>query len=73
MCTKIKSVSLNCELTLESNSLSPLQTISTANVDVVCDNSLCRHSGDNHGSAYHTGNGWCYWCKYCNPSNKNAY
>ena len=40
--------------------------------NVVAIDSRCNHSG-RCGSSNHKGNGYCHWCKICNPSNPRAY
>jgi hypothetical protein len=40
--------------------------------DLVAMDSRCNHTGD-CGSSNHQGNGYCHWCKICNPSNPRAY
>ena len=40
--------------------------------DVVAMDSRCNHTG-RCGSSNHQGNGYCHWCKICNPSNPKAY
>ena len=40
--------------------------------DVVAMDSRCNHTGK-CGSRNHQGNGYCHWCKTCNPSNPRAY
>ncbi len=40
--------------------------------DVAAMDSRCNHTG-RCGSSNHQGNGYCHWCKICNPSNPRAY
>lgn len=40
--------------------------------EIIAMDSRCNHTG-RCGSSNHQGNGYCHWCKICNPSNPRAY
>lgn len=68
--------SVETKKVIESNNLIDLPLISINLVDeqkdIVSKHPSCDHTGG-CGSRYHQGNGWCWYCSICNPSNPKAY